>query len=1002
MTRGDFYISYHPADLAWAEWIAWRLEADGYRTVVQDWDLRPGENLIRRRNEALEQCHYTLAVVSAAYLAAPQSSDDWTAAFLQDAEGRERLICVLVDDSPLPALLRSRYAIDLAAADDDEDAAGALLGGVRSKRGKPTVAPPFPRRDTPAPRLPAQPPHIFEVPPRNPNFTGRLDLLRHLADRLDCVATVVQAALHGLGGIGKTQVAIEYAHRYAPAYDIVWWVAAEQPAVLLAGLAALGARLDIKVTGDQQHELHALYSELRRRGRWLIIFDNAEDPELLYPLLPSGGHVLITSRNPDWAGLAEPVALHVLNDMEATTFLAKRLRNTRPEHHAELAAELGNLPLALEQAAAYIDATQISVSDYLRLLRSSTVDAFPTRPPLGYPRTVSGAWVLSLDRIRDESEDAHHLLTFCSFLAPDGIPRKLLRTGSAGLPGRLRRATSSARGDHVAVAALRRYSLVDASPDDLALHRLVQWIVRQRAGDSPWPPRTVVTEAVGWLLLIFPAESGEPRHGQLCERLLPHVLAVREHAADYGVSGPELATLLERAAEFLHAAARLTAARELFEAATAMWATASDEDSRHPQAALSADLHYGRLLHDLGEIPQARKIFERAERRLRAVTADAAPPQLVTVLTDLGRLLQEEGDLRGAKLRIEEVVSLVATTDIPVAELARAYGCLGRIEQDLGNMPAARLGYEKALALSVEAFGESDSRAALRRNSLAGALHLTGRIDEAMVQLSTALAALEAVYGADHDRTVAVRLNLAAALHVKGRYEQAHEHYRHAERICARLGLEKDPRVAMIRTGLGALLHDSADLEGALEQHRQALALGRAQYEPGHPRMVVMGANAAATLERADALEEARELMASALESAVRLYGPSHPRVAAVRATWGVLLGRLAEPDAALAEESRALEDSVRVYGRTHSRVAVIENNLGCLVFAAASSASPEGGSAPEHLARAVEIAEAAYGVGHPRTLVIRENAAGCRVGRPPQALFIPLHIHQQATTIDR
>ncbi|KAB1139613.1 TIR domain-containing protein [Streptomyces luteolifulvus] len=496
MGRADFYLSYHPADLSWAQWLGWVLEHNGYTVFVQDWVLKPGENIVARKAQALDRCEFTLAVVTRAYLAAPACRDDWTSAFLQDPDGRDRLICVQTEACDIPRQMRVRGVIELLDRAED-DALAVLLDRLDPGRRRPSPGsrPGFPRTGAAeaGPRFPAVPPRIFNVPPRNDHFTGRLDHLRGLHEHLGAAVTVLQAALHGLGGVGKSQVAIEYAHRYATSYDIIWWVAAEKPAVMQAGLSSLAAALDIPFTGDQRRQTEALYAELRRRGSWLIIYDNAEAPEDLYPL-PEGGRVLITSRNPNWANLATVMSMDVLTDDEASGFLDKRLTTGGTRDYGstadvrELTERLGFLPLALEQAAAFIQAAGISVQDYLGLLSTSPRDALSASPPVGYAQTVVDTWMLSLDKIEKDCPDAYWLLVFCAFLAPDQVPRRLLGRPESHLPRRLSGVVTNPSRYFAAVTALRRFSMVNASSEELSLHRLVQWVVRQRAHRSGRQP----------------------------------------------------------------------------------------------------------------------------------------------------------------------------------------------------------------------------------------------------------------------------------------------------------------------------------------------------------------------------------------------------------------------------------------------------------------------------------------------------------------------------------
>ncbi|MFJ8059965.1 FxSxx-COOH system tetratricopeptide repeat protein [Streptomyces sp. NPDC096142] len=995
-SRVDFFISYHAANRQWAEWIGLELENKSYSVVVQDWDFRPGENFVARKSEALASSHRILAVVSHAYLTAPASRQEWTAGFLDDEGSRSRLVCLRVEHCDLPPLLDQLVTVDLAGLTESQ-AREALLHGVSQGRTRPeSVLYPGRRTSTETLlRFPAELPAIFEVPPRNNHFTGRLEYLSTLQKQLANSATVVQAALHGMGGIGKTQIATEYAYRNAASYEMVWWLSAEKPPVMQSGYARLAEELGIGMAASQPGLREALFKELKRRQRWLLVYDNAEEPDDIYPL-PNGGHVLITSRNPNWGAVATPISLDVLSESEAEAFLAKRLKSAAiggASQSRDLARRLGRLPLALEQAAAYIAAADITVADYLALLRERAADALPARPPLGYSRSVVDTWILSMKRIQKVSPDGYRLLTFCAFLGPDTIPRRLLSTSASALPPALADVVASHARYQSAVMYLRRHSLITTSSEKISLHRLIQWVVRQRATQFGWPPAKVVDDAVSWLLQVFPVESGELQQAALCETLLPHVLAVREYAAEYDAPRQKLAVVLERAAVFLHVQARLAASQDLFEAA---WEIAQNMP-RSDASRIQLQREYGRLLQDLGRMTSARAAYEEVEASARSEPALAG--SLAAVLVDMGRLLQEEGLLEPAKKRVQEALQLMGESGTLVEDRARAEGILGRIQQDLGNLPEARSAYTHALDLSVKAFGSHDSRVALRRNNLAGALHLGGRATEAQKQLSTALTTLENIYGSDHDRTVAVRLNLGAALHALGRYREARQHYEHARAICQGLELPGDLRVAMISTGLGSVGYDDGDLPGARLNHVAALEAGRALHDSGHPRMVVIAANAAATFERTNEVDTAEELIDTALTAAVRLYGSTHPRVAAIRATSAVVLGRMGELELAQAQAMQALEDSTRIYGSDHNRIAVIENNLGWLAWLGSSrTAAP---TMITHFERATAASLASYGSEHPRTELIRANLTCLVRQADPVPLFIPLQIHQQATTVD-
>src|SRR5215218_2385862 len=282
--RRDFFVSYTSPDRAWAEWVAWQLEDAGWTTVLQAWDFTPGENFVVRMRDALEQADRTIALLSPAYLASPYGTDEWTGAFLHHRQREGRLLPVRVEACELPRLLATRIYIDLVGL-GRQQAHRRLLEGVRQGRRRPKEEPGFPGEQRAGgggsgePRFPAHGPEVTNLPARNPHFTGRAEVLERLRAQLrgQPGAVVTQTgAIHGLGGVGKTELALEFAHRYASDYDIVWWIAAEQPTSVTADLGALAEELGIARLADRAEMVRRLFGELRGRERWLLVYDNAE------------------------------------------------------------------------------------------------------------------------------------------------------------------------------------------------------------------------------------------------------------------------------------------------------------------------------------------------------------------------------------------------------------------------------------------------------------------------------------------------------------------------------------------------------------------------------------------------------------------------------------------------------------------------------------------------------------------------------------------------------
>ncbi|AGZ43449.1 FxSxx-COOH system tetratricopeptide repeat protein [Actinoplanes friuliensis] len=485
----DFFLSYTQADRAWAEWIAWLLEEDGYTVLVQAWDFVPGTNWIRQMQQGTAESARTIALLSPDYLTSVYGGAEWQAAWAADPDGKDqKLLTVRVSTCERPGLLAGVVGIDVF--DTTEPVARTriqkMVGRAIKGRSKPDTPPAFPLTPRATPVFPGVLPASWNVPARNPNFTGRDAGLRDLRQGLTTGSTVTVHAVHGMGGIGKTQLANEYAHRHAADYHLVWWIAAEEPALLPDQFAALAKELGHEPDGDPGELRRLVHESLRRVPGWLLIFDNADEAEEISAWLPSGlmppdtpGHVIVTTRRGGFSSLGAVLDLDVVDPQEAVALMRARVPALAEDVALSIAEELGRLPLALEQAAAYLDRTSLPAGEYLSLLRTRAQDLY-SRGKVANRKdtTVASLWTMSFEKVGAENPASLQLLAICAYLAPLPIPLDLFTGHTDLLPPELAAAASDPLDFTETVALAVDYSLATRTPTGLQLHRLVQGALR--------------------------------------------------------------------------------------------------------------------------------------------------------------------------------------------------------------------------------------------------------------------------------------------------------------------------------------------------------------------------------------------------------------------------------------------------------------------------------------------------------------------------------------------
>jgi NB-ARC domain/Tetratricopeptide repeat len=416
-------------------------------------------------------------------------------------------------------------------------------------------------------RFPGALPEVWNAPPRNPNFTGRAAELDRLYAGLAEHPAVTVHALRGMGGVGKTQTVIEYAHRHADDYDLVWWINAENTSAVADQFVPLGAEFGLPALADPEATVRAVQRTLRTRRRWLLIFDNAESARDIRPLLPGGpGHILITTRRGGIRAVGDVLELDTLDRAEAVALLRRRVPRLTSSEAERITARLGDLPLALDQAAAFLDQTGAPAEEYVRLLDTRAAELYGRGRPTDHPETVATVWSVSFDRLRVSTPAAVQLLELCAWLAPEPIPLDLFTGHPDLLPQPLATSAADPVAFNEAVGALVDYSLIRRAGGMIVVHRLVQDVTRHRAIEEASTTDRSLPMVLALLRADLPGDVwGVPESWPRWRLLLTNVLAATRR--DDSTRGDDLGWLLSQAGTYLSSQGRTAEALPLHQRA---------------------------------------------------------------------------------------------------------------------------------------------------------------------------------------------------------------------------------------------------------------------------------------------------------------------------------------------------------------------------------------------------------------------------------------------------
>ena len=797
---------------------------------------------------------------------------------------------------------------------------------------------------------------------RNLLFTGRDDILQQLHDAFQAndLAASIQA-LCGLGGIGKTQTALEYAYRYHDDYQFILWAGASSRAVLVSSFLKISrllklpeieqALLDPKLnlsklsTSSQKASIEgpivdAVKRWLEAHSGWLLILDNAADLSKIKDLIPSAGHghVLITTRLQATAPIAQRIEMQVLRQEEGIAFLLRRasflaagealdkVASSQLNTAKEIVTAMGCLPLALDQAGAYIAETRLSLSEYLELYQTERVALLKKRGNMGkdHPEAVETTWFLSFEKVKQANPAAAELLQFCAFLSPDAIPLQVITEGSPALGPVLGPAVASKLVLNAAIGELLKYSLVrrDPAAGILTIHRLVQVVIKDAMDEHTqlqWVERSV--RALDKVLSTIDFKVWGKAWRQ-CEQYLPHAQVCAALIKQWNIVFLEAAQLLYRAGTYLCDSGQYEQAESLLQQALTIRKKVLGEEHREIAESLNglSWLYIFQL-----KFTEAESLAQQALTICKKVLGEKHR-DTARSFSYLAMAYQAEGQNTEAEALLQHALTIrqkvLGEDDLDTAE---SYNILGTLYLFQNRYEEARPLLLRDLAICQKVLGV-DPRTARSLNCLAMFYMALNDYEKVESYFQQALAIYQKILGPDHPSTAAALTMLANVYFSQGGYNQAEVYYQQALAIYEKVG---SPEYSVaVKSSLADVYASQGKYAQAQVYYEQALAIYQKEGSSVSSFTVAALIKLANVYVAQGKNDQAEPYYLQALDFYQKTAGPDHPYTASqmsILANFYFMQGKYAQ---AQMYYQQALDIFQRTLGFNHPYTLNAHNGL--------------------------------------------------------------------------
>jgi tetratricopeptide (TPR) repeat protein len=952
------YATSSPKDKRLLDKLAMHLSILRRQHLIDEWydsAISAGNNITQVIEAHLRAADIIVLLISAEFLASERCYElEMQRALELSTTGTARLIPVILSPTDWEALPLARYnplpagGIPVSLKHNIDAALSEVARGIRKVVEELAGQVKRIRTHSIAPKYP-----LYHCPYRqNAFFTDRETILTALSSFFTFAQTHQTRilALNGLGGIGKTQIALEYLYRTSDLYQTILWLNASSRERFSTEVSALAEKLALpeKDRADEEHLFAAVKRWLQSQTSWLLVLDHLEDFTLIDLIVPAqgSGHILLTTCTQTTGEVASALPITQMDTDAGVLFLLQRAgiipaRASLDQAPLEaiqqataIVQAMDGFPLALDQAGAYLEETGCGLNTYLTLFHQERATLLSRRGRIvgsqNHPDSVAITLTLAIEQVTLQRATNLHLLRLLAFLHPEAIPYELLVEGAGELNEPLRSLVARPLALNEALADLHSYSLIYhlADATTLRIHRITQAVL---IDDLPKrQQRQWASQAIRLVNRIFPEVYFDTQ--EECERYLPQAQRCATLITDFQLTLKEGAQILQRLGSYCYRKACYSEAETHLTQALLLqehysWAT--------PQEIAQTLNSLGLLYHRQARYEEAEKTHLRA-LELREQTLGPAHPQTAESLHNLAVLYGSRGQYQQAEQFYLRVLILdEQTIGSEHSDTAKTLNNLGLIHSLQGNYAQAETAYQRALAIYEHALppnhpdltyplnglgdlaekrgqyqqaeqfylralaireqeiGDTHPETAHSLNKLANIYETQGKDQQAEAFYQRALVISEQVLGPDHLDVALFLNNLAFLADKQGKYQQAEQFYQRALSIYEQALGADHPVVADVLNNLGVLYRDTDNEERAEPLLRRALAIREQVLGPTHPDTAQSLSNLADLLATQHVYKEAEVLFQQAFALRLQAFGPTHPDVVRTREKYISLLERM-------------------------------------------------------------------------------------------------------------